>query len=130
MYKHIASSLSLPIINKRIPQRRPVTCVSHKGSRLYVSCKEGIIEAWDITEVDQPSKLFQISRRKDKKALDGHLDDILSMTISGDGKFLATGGTDKRICVWDTDTMTHLKTFTQHRGPVMVPLINPTLLTF
>jgi WD40 repeat protein len=42
------------------------------------------------------------------------------MTIGGDGKRLATGGTDKRICIWDTSTMTHLKTFTQHRGPVMV----------
>jgi WD40 repeat protein len=61
-----------------------------------------------------------IGREKDKKVFTGHFDDILSMTISGDGKFLATGGSDKRICIWQTSTMAHLKTFTQHRGPVMV----------
>ena len=66
------------------------------------------------------SKSAHIGRLENKKLFTGHTDDILSMAISGDGKFLVTGGNDKRICVWDTSTMNHLKTFTQHRGPVMV----------
>jgi ribosomal RNA-processing protein 9 len=124
MYKHVAGSLSLQSIGKPISHKKPVTCLSHSGSRLYTACKEGIIEAWNIEDVDRPSKRFHINRCKDKKALNGHTDDILSMTLSGDGKYLATGGADKRICIWDTETMTHLKTFTQHRGPVLVlPLL-------
>lgn len=65
-------------------------------------------------------RINHINRIKDKKNLAGHNDDIISMAIGGDGKRLATGGSDKRICIWDTSSMTHLKTFSQHRGPVMV----------
>ena len=51
------------------------------------------------------------------------------MAIGGDEKRLATGGSDKRICIWDTSTMTHLKTFTQHRGPVMVRIFFTILIS-
>ena len=71
-------------------------------------------------------RLEKVRRVRDKKDFKGHLDDVLCMAISSDGGRLATGGSDKRICVWSTHSMEHLKTFTQHRGPVMVfiPLDN------
>ena len=117
VYKHIASSLSAPSIGKQIHHKNPVTCIVQHGTYLYTACKNGIIQQWNISDM---SKLAHIGRVENKKVFTGHTDDILSMAISGDGKFLATGGKDKRICIWNTSTMDHLKTFTQHRGPVMV----------
>jgi WD40 repeat protein len=73
-----------------------------------------------MTDILHPQRLVHINRLKNKKDFAGHTDDVLSIAISGDGKILATGGSDKRICIWETSTMKHLKTFTQHRGPVMV----------
>jgi ribosomal RNA-processing protein 9 len=120
VYKHIASSLSSPSIGKQIHHKSPVTCISQYGMYLYTACKNGIIEKWNVSESHHPKRVARIAREKDKKVFTGHTDDVLAMTISGDGKFLATGGKDKRICVWETSTMNHLKTFTQHRGPIMV----------
>lgn len=120
VYKHIASSLSTPSIGKQIHHKNPVTCVAQYGIYLYTGCKNGIIEQWNITDTHHPTRVARTGRVKDKKVFTGHIDDILSIAISGDGKFLATGGKDKRICIWQTSTMIHQKTFTQHRGPIMV----------
>jgi len=120
VYKHIAASLSVRSIGKQIHHKNPVTCVTQYRYNLYTACKNGVVEKWDITNTDRPVRVNHIYRIKGKKDFTGHTDDIISMAISGDGKRLATGGSDKRICIWETSTMTHLKTFTQHRGPVMV----------
>jgi ribosomal RNA-processing protein 9 len=120
VYKHIASSLTIRSIGKQIHHKNPVTCVTHYGNYFYTGCKNGIVEKWDITDILHPQRLAHINRLKTKKDFSGHTDDVLSIAISGEGKFLATGGSDKRICIWETSTMKHLKTFTQHRGAVMV----------
>ena len=122
VYKYIATSLSTSLIGKPIHHKNPVTCVAQHGEYLYTACKNAVIEQWDMKYIHNPTRIAHINRVEDKKVFTGHTDNILSMAISGDGKFLATGGNDKRICVWNTSTMTHLKLFTQHRGPVIVPL--------
>jgi ribosomal RNA-processing protein 9 len=125
VYKHIASSLSLVFQGKQIHHKNPVTCVAQYGTDFYTACKNGIVEKWDMKDFQHPKRLAHINREKNKKIFTAHTDDILSMAISGDGKYLATGGMDKRICVWETSTMKHLKSFTQHRGPVMVYSYRP-----
>src|SRR6202020_1110994 len=100
--------------------KNPVTCVTQYGTSFYVGCKNGVIEKWDMKDIQHPVRLEHIKREKNKKIFTAHTDDILSMAISGDGKLLATGGVDKRICIWETTTMKHVKSFTQHRGAVMV----------
>ena len=125
VYKHIASSLAIRSIGKQIHHKNPVTCITMYGRYFYTGCKNGIVEKWDMTDILHPQRLVHINRLKNKKDFAGHTDDVLSIAISGDGKLVATGGSDKRICIWETSTMKHLKTFTQHRGPVMVltPLV-------
>ena len=124
VYKHVANSLTLRSVARPIYHKNPVTCVAVYESCLYTTSKNGVIEKWDIKDFRDSVRLTQINRQRDKKNFAGHTGDILSLAISGDGKFLATGGADKRICVWETSSMGHLKTFTQHRGPVMVyPLL-------
>ncbi|RYP62156.1 hypothetical protein DL770_009629 [Monosporascus sp. CRB-9-2] len=57
-----------------------------------------------------------------KKAKDrgfkGHTDAILSVAVSHDGKFVATGGEDSRIVLWDAEKLMPLKTFFHHRDAV------------
>jgi len=58
-------------------------------------------------------------RKKSKDNLyQGHVDNILCVSASQDGKFVVTGGKDKRIIVWDTETLKCLRVFTQHRDAV------------
>lgn len=48
----------------------------------------------------------------------GHTKSILSVAVSPSGKFLATGGADWKLIIWDAATLTPLQTFTQHRDSV------------
>eukprot|EP00271_Cylindrocystis_brebissonii_P003270 TRINITY_DN14068_c0_g2_i1.p1 TRINITY_DN14068_c0_g2~~TRINITY_DN14068_c0_g2_i1.p1 ORF type:complete len:375 (-),score=68.80 TRINITY_DN14068_c0_g2_i1:378-1502(-) len=43
---------------------------------------------------------------------------ILSLAVSSDGRYLAGGGTDQRVHVWDARTRQHLQAFKGHRGTV------------
>ena len=48
-----------------------------------------------------------------------HSGPILCLAVSSDGRFLATGGADKRLIVWSTDDMEALRVFSQHRDAVL-----------
>lgn len=48
----------------------------------------------------------------------GHVDTILAVAASQDGKFVVTGGKDRRIIVWDAETLKCLRVFSQHRDAV------------
>ncbi|KAF1355093.1 WD40-repeat-containing domain protein [Delphinella strobiligena] len=47
-----------------------------------------------------------------------HTGSILCVAASTDGKFVATGGEDKKLIVWDAATLKPLKVFTHHRDSV------------
>lgn len=47
-----------------------------------------------------------------------HLDRILCVAVSSDGKFLVTGGEDKRLIVHDAVSLKPIKVFTHHRDAV------------
>ena len=48
----------------------------------------------------------------------GHIADILSLAASPDGRYIATGGADKRLIIWSAHDLTPLKTFYSHRDAV------------
>ncbi|OQU96106.1 WD domain-containing protein [Cladophialophora immunda] len=48
----------------------------------------------------------------------GHTARILSVAASPDGKFVATGGADKKLIIWSAEDLRPLKTFTTHRDGV------------
>jgi len=48
----------------------------------------------------------------------GHVDTILCVAASQDGKFVVTGGKDRRIIVWSAETLKCLRVFSQHRDAV------------
>ncbi|MCJ1339033.1 pre-rRNA processing protein [Bachmanniomyces sp. S44760] len=47
-----------------------------------------------------------------------HTDHILCVAASPDGKFVVTGGADKRLVIWDALTLTPLREFMQHRAAI------------
>ncbi|KAF7592887.1 pre-rRNA processing protein [Aspergillus hancockii] len=48
----------------------------------------------------------------------GHTKNILSVAVSPSGKFVATGGEDRKLIIWDAATLTPMQTFAQHRDSV------------
>ncbi|KAI0168212.1 WD40-repeat-containing domain protein [Pestalotiopsis sp. NC0098] len=68
----------------------------------------------------RPEKVAVIKPSKSKdKDFQGHVaGEILCIAASQDGKFLVTGGTDRRLCIYDANTMKPLKAWTHHRDAV------------
>ncbi|KAL1858488.1 pre-rRNA processing protein [Paecilomyces lecythidis] len=48
----------------------------------------------------------------------GHTGSILAVAVSPSGKYVATGGADKKLIIWDAATLTPQRTFTHHRDAV------------
>jgi ribosomal RNA-processing protein 9 len=57
-------------------------------------------------------------RAKDAKYI-GHTNRILCVACSPDGKFLATGGKDNRLVIWDAHNLKPIRNFLQHRDSVV-----------
>lgn len=49
----------------------------------------------------------------------GHTGPILAVAASPDGRFVATGGADKKLIIWSAEELIPLKTFTTHRDKVL-----------
>ena len=69
----------------------------------------------------KPTQIAAVRGDK-KKAKDnsyqGHVDSIFTVAASHDGKLVVTGGKDRRIIVWDAETLKPLRVFSQHRDAV------------
>jgi len=93
---------------------------------LFTCGKEGTIIKWDLVtgkEVKRISKLRPTeSDRKGKGradlTLEGHTDEILALALSSDGKWLASGGRDRVVCIWDAQSGTWLRSFGGHRDAI------------
>ncbi|XP_078517271.1 U3 small nucleolar RNA-interacting protein 2 isoform X2 [Lissotriton helveticus] len=97
----------------------PITClvISPDDQHIFSSAKDCSIIKWDVAS---GKKLHTIHGGK-KGTEDhhvGHTAHVLCMSISSDGKYLATGDQNKLIMIWDPASCQHLHKFTGHRGPV------------
>ncbi|EHY52004.1 pre-rRNA processing protein [Exophiala dermatitidis] len=59
----------------------------------------------------------------------GHTGQILAVAASPDGKYVATGGADKKLIVWSAEDLRPLKTFTTHRDAVTALAFAPSSST-
>ncbi|KAN0032715.1 hypothetical protein ACTFIV_006635 [Dictyostelium citrinum] len=111
----------------------PITCIvlSDDQSIAYSASRDIIIK-WDLMNKIKlnkikgfiPSKKNRIELESlgkegkeefKKKSYQGK---ILSMALSFDGKYLVTGGEEKLIKVWDTETMEVVETFKGHKDVI------------
>ncbi|XP_059800529.1 U3 small nucleolar RNA-interacting protein 2 [Hypanus sabinus] len=96
-----------------------ITCLvlSPDDKHIFSASKDCSIIKWDIAS----GKKINTIRGGGKGAEDQHVRHtmhILSMAISSDGKYLATGDRNKIILIWDAVTCQHLHTFKGHKDAV------------
>ncbi|CAI2173766.1 5163_t:CDS:2 [Funneliformis geosporum] len=120
-HRIIADTFSFPIENPSIKSGRhdlTVTCVAiaENDQIFYTGSKDASITKWNLLT---GKKLHTFpGGRKEVKNFDGHNNHVLSMAISSDGKYLATGGADKKVNIWSVKEDKLLKCFTQHKDSV------------
>ena len=92
---------------------------------LYTAGKEGSIIKWDLRTGKKLSTAYKqrSAKGKQKADPDGHTDEIWALALSSDGKYLASGGKDRVVGVWDvenTGEISWVKGFTGHRDSISV----------
>ncbi|KAJ2869241.1 pre-rRNA processing protein [Coemansia erecta] len=133
--RRIASSLAQPmdleaptpvgLVGYRVLRsggRLPFTCVAvtPDGRFVYSGSKDGSLIKWE-RETGRRLATFRGQKKKQPTPINhalGHCDHILAVAISSDGKYVATGGRDRRIHVWSVSDDEHLGVFHQHKDAV------------
>ncbi|KKA27732.1 hypothetical protein TD95_001298 [Thielaviopsis punctulata] len=118
------------------------TSVAVREPYAYTVTKDIHLQKWRLQDLPQ-NQFPQTTRRKPKKPpapprkkptlvawLKGnykkakdkeykrHVGEILCVAVSPDGKFVATGGADRRLIIYNAETLAPLKVFTHHRDSV------------
>ncbi|CAE6415734.1 unnamed protein product, partial [Rhizoctonia solani] len=115
-------------------QRLPVTAAvaSDDGSVLYTGSKDGSITKWSLQNATRlatyskiPSHTLPMTGKRKGKGrrvvvgdVEGHVDEVLALAISFDGRYLASGGRDRRILVWDVKADKFVKAFEGHKDAI------------
>uniref|UniRef100_A0A3B4B204 U3 small nucleolar RNA-interacting protein 2 n=1 Tax=Periophthalmus magnuspinnatus TaxID=409849 RepID=A0A3B4B204_9GOBI len=96
-----------------------ITClvISTDEKYIFSASKDCSIIKWDVPSGKRLHTIKGVRKGSGDQQV-GHAACILCMTISSDGKYLATGDMNKLIMIWEADTCKHLYRFTGHKGPV------------
>ncbi|KAJ7594357.1 WD40-repeat-containing domain protein [Mycena floridula] len=91
---------------------------SASGQHLFTSGKEGTIIKWDLCSGKKLATFYKIRPSKTKgkgravyEEQRGHTDEVLGLALSDDGKYLASGGRDRKVGVWDAEKGEWIKGF-------------------
>lgn len=105
--------------------RHPVTAValSKDSDKGFSASKDGVILHWDVEtgKSDKylwPSEKVLVSHHAKAPLSKKRSQHVLALAVSSDGRYLATGGLDRHIHLWDVRSREHIQAFSGHRGPV------------
>ncbi|KAG8717388.1 pre-rRNA processing protein [Ceratobasidium sp. 394] len=111
-------------------QRLPITAAvaSDDATLLYTGSKDGTITKFSLQTVTHLKTYSKIAApaagRKGKGKgkvgadVEGHVDEVLALAISFDGRYLASGGRDRRVLVWDVKEDKLVKVFEGHKDAI------------
>ncbi|KAK0383438.1 hypothetical protein NLU13_9349 [Sarocladium strictum] len=144
VYRQLASELGLDAASRTLfrSKTNSVTSIAACAPYFYTTTKDRFLHKWRTQDLPQ-HQYPQTTKRKPKKApapprkrpeleawIQGntkkaedrnyqrHVGQILCVAASPDGKFVVTGGADKRLIIYDAETLKPLKVFTHHRDAV------------
>lgn len=122
LQKKVAENIVVPSQEELIIFRGhqlSVTCVviSPDSQYIYSGSKDCSIVKWSLKERRKIHTIHGGRKGTEKKHI-GHTGHILAMALSSDGKYLATGDTNKVIHLWNAGTMELLHTFKGHRDAI------------
>ena len=83
--------------------------LSKDGRVAFRGAKDGSLLMWDM-ESGKKTSLLTASSRGD----DGNRREILTIALSDDGRFLAVGGRDDQVCIFDICTTSASSTSSSH----------------
>jgi ribosomal RNA-processing protein 9 len=96
---------------------------SESGTYLFTAGKEGSIIKWDLATASRLHTFHKHRRKsgeKDPGEVKAHTDEVLALAISGDGKYLASAGKDRRILLWNIEKNEWVKGFGGHKDTISV----------
>ncbi|GAQ90124.1 U3 snoRNP-associated 55-kDa protein RRP9 [Klebsormidium nitens] len=91
--------------------RHAVTALAltHDDTQAFAASKDGVVVQWNVEKGG--SSALPLPEGARMKAL-------LALAVSSDGRYLAAGGVDRSIHVWDVRAHQYLRAFSGHRGTV------------
>ncbi|CAN6310072.1 unnamed protein product [Urochloa humidicola] len=115
-----------------VKHRQPVTAValSKDSDKGFSASKDGVILHWDVETGKSekylwPSENVLISHHAKPPVSAKRSKHVLALAVSSDGRYLASGGLDRHIHLWDARSREHIQAFSGHRGPVSCLAFGP-----
>lgn len=130
LYRYIADKFLLDEAKSQTTRigSKSLTGVAVKFPYAYTVSKDMELVKWDIRDFSKkPQRIRHVKgglkyeEIKPEAQYNGHSDEILAVAVSPDGKFVVTGGKDKRIVVWSAESLAPLKVLPtkDRRGDVL-----------
>lgn len=108
---------------------KSITGIAVQGRYVYGVSKDKHLVKWKLPD----RNIVPVNRRASKKAkvvastrgngktkkAQHHHGSILCVAASQDGKYVATGGADKKLIIWNANNLEPLKVFLQHRDAIL-----------
>lgn len=121
---NVASSPSTRLRGHKMPVTAAV--MSEDGRILFSASKDGSIVKWDLITGKRVYALFKKKRPppdakgkgKEPVVVEGHTDEVLALAMSSDGRYLASGGKDRKVVIWDAREFKWIKSFGGHKDLV------------
>ncbi|KAL9224321.1 hypothetical protein vseg_000367 [Gypsophila vaccaria] len=126
--RFIASKVKKPETGEEprllLKHRQSVTAValSNDDRRGFSASKDGCVVHWDVETGTAEKYLWPADDVLKSHGLKDpygrakkHSKQMLALAVSSDGRYLATGGADRHVHLWDTRAREHIKAFSGHK---------------